>query len=103
MAQEMASIDDVYQQAHDFITRCKTEFQWEDLSNDFVMDIRCGVQFHCTRAIIDQFPEVGYVTPIDKNPHTLLLEDTVGTEFSTRLRDARLQFHNCDILDRFDI
>ncbi|GFU06139.1 uncharacterized protein NPIL_197751 [Nephila pilipes] len=39
------------------------------------------------------------VTPIDKHPRTLLLKDTFGTEFSTRLRDARLQFHNCDILD----
>ncbi|GFU06135.1 hypothetical protein NPIL_197731 [Nephila pilipes] len=94
MAQGMASIDAVYQQAHDFITRCKTEFHWEDLSNDLDMDIGCGVQFHCPRAIIDQFSEVLCVTPMDKNTRTLLLKDTFATEFPTRIRDARLQFQN---------
>ncbi|GFT77548.1 hypothetical protein NPIL_20011 [Nephila pilipes] len=99
MAQAMASFDAIFQQARDFITRCKIEFKWEDLSNHLVMDIGCGAFFYCTRAILEQFPEVACVVPIDRNAHIIKLERSFGEDFEIRLRDARIQFHPVDILD----
>ncbi|GFR00022.1 jhamt [Trichonephila clavata] len=63
--------------AHDddniqFVQRCADEFQWKDLSEDVVMDIGCGEELNCCKAILMQFPEVKELIAVDQEITTFL-------------------------------
>ncbi|GFQ67272.1 jhamt, partial [Trichonephila clavata] len=70
---------------------CAEEFQWKDLSEDVVMDIGCGVQLNCCKAILMQFPGVRALIAVDK-------DSTVYEK--AHFRERRIQFCVGDIKDR---
>ncbi|GFV00603.1 uncharacterized protein TNCV_915431 [Trichonephila clavipes] len=87
------------EQAREFIMRCKTELKWEDLSEDFVMDIGCGVHFLCCRALLEKFPLIFCVLATDIAP--LFAVETLADKFLGKyFRNMSLQFHPIDITDR---
>ncbi|GFY74297.1 hypothetical protein TNIN_52641 [Trichonephila inaurata madagascariensis] len=44
--------------AEDFVKMCAHEFQWEDLKEDVIMEIGCGTELPCCKAILKLFPGV---------------------------------------------
>ncbi|GFU07209.1 hypothetical protein TNCV_4946801 [Trichonephila clavipes] len=68
MAQARAQNEQLLERACEFITRCQTELNWEDLSDDTVMDIGCGTHFLCIRALLEKFPRMGCLVASDKVP-----------------------------------
>ncbi|GFQ93722.1 jhamt, partial [Trichonephila clavata] len=74
-----------------FVRRCADEFQWKDLSKDVVMDIGCGDELKCCKAILMQFPDVRALIAVDKE----------STVFQTvHFRHRRIQFVVGDIEER---
>ncbi|GFQ86786.1 jhamt [Trichonephila clavata] len=73
-----------------FVQRCADEFQWEDLSEDVVMDIGCGHELNCCKAIMMQFPEVKALIAVDKE----------STVFETERFRNRIEFCVGDIQER---
>ncbi|GFQ95927.1 jhamt [Trichonephila clavata] len=74
-----------------FIKKCADEFQWKDLSEDVVMDIGCGHELNCCKAIMTQFPEVKALIAVDHN----------STVFKkAQFRDTKIQFVVGDIRNR---
>ncbi|GFQ70135.1 jhamt, partial [Trichonephila clavata] len=74
-----------------FVRRCAEEFQWKDLSEDVVMDIGCGDELNCCKAILMQFPDVRALIAVDKE----------STVFQTvHFRHRRIQFVVGDIEER---
>lgn len=51
-----------------FIEHCRIKFQWRDLSKDVIMDVGCGEEGNCGKAILEKFPVVGAIIFIDCNP-----------------------------------
>ncbi|GFY74296.1 hypothetical protein TNIN_52631 [Trichonephila inaurata madagascariensis] len=49
-----------------FVKWCAEEFQWKDLSEDVIMDIGCGVEMNCCKAILTQFPDVRTLIAVNK-------------------------------------
>ncbi|GFX56081.1 hypothetical protein TNCV_1954011 [Trichonephila clavipes] len=96
MAQAKVLNEQFLEKAREFITRCKTELDWEDLSADMVMDIGCGKDFSCTKALLEKFPQMGCLLAIDTVPVMTneIMEDEFFTEY---FRNATLQFHLLDI------
>ncbi|GFR27176.1 jhamt [Trichonephila clavata] len=74
-----------------FVQRCADEFQWKDLSEDVVMDIGCGDELNCCKAIMMQFPEVKALIAVDKE----------STVFETERFRNRIEFYVGDIQERF--
>ncbi|GFR23524.1 jhamt [Trichonephila clavata] len=74
-----------------FVKRCADEFHWEDLSEHVVMDIGCGAELNCCKAILMQFPDVRALIAVDK-------ENTVFQQ--AHIRDRRIQFCVGDIQER---
>ncbi|GFQ71967.1 jhamt [Trichonephila clavata] len=68
-----------YDDSIKFIKSCADEFQWKDLSEDVVMDIGCGHELNCCKAILMQFPEVKALIAVDNN-RTVLKKHTSGIE-----------------------
>ncbi|PRD35481.1 UNVERIFIED_CONTAM: jhamt [Trichonephila clavipes] len=68
MAQSSLSLQTTvrYDYSTEFIKRCAEEFHWKDLSEDVVMDIGCGVEMNCCKAILMQFPDVRALIAVDK-------------------------------------
>ncbi|GFT17890.1 uncharacterized protein NPIL_113441, partial [Nephila pilipes] len=84
--------------ASDFVTKCKNEFKWEDLSKDTVMDVGCGYSFHCSRAILHQFPNVGRLIALDKHPSVILEKRSFEDEmFENKIMSQVVQFFAADI------
>ncbi|GFR00019.1 jhamt [Trichonephila clavata] len=75
-----------------FVKRCADEFQWKDLSKDVVMDIGCGDELHCCKAILMQFPDVRELIAVDKE----------STVFQTAHFRNRIEFCVGDIQERDD-
>ncbi|GFY11691.1 uncharacterized protein TNCV_2539731 [Trichonephila clavipes] len=98
MAQARAPNEGLPGPAHEFINRCKTELNWEDLSNDTLMDIGCGAHFLCTRALLEKFPRMGCLFATDKYRviSKKIMEDEFFAEY---FRNSILQFHLVDIAD----
>ncbi|GFS54387.1 hypothetical protein TNIN_409691 [Trichonephila inaurata madagascariensis] len=98
MAQAKVLNEQFLEKAREFITRCKTELNWEDLSEDTVMDIGCGKDFLCSRALLEKFPQIGCLLAIDALPVMTkeIMEDEFFAEY---FRNATLQFHLFDIGD----
>ncbi|GFQ93320.1 jhamt [Trichonephila clavata] len=80
-----------YDDSIKFIKSCADEFQWKDLSEDVVMDIGCGHELNCCKAILMQFPEVKALIAVDNN-RTVLKK--------THFRDRRIRFCFGDIRSR---
>ncbi|GBO29377.1 hypothetical protein AVEN_164034-1, partial [Araneus ventricosus] len=51
-----------------FIDHCKDMFGWSDLSRDVIMDVGCGEEGYCGKAILEKFPDVGAIIGIDSHP-----------------------------------
>ncbi|GBO28299.1 hypothetical protein AVEN_33256-1 [Araneus ventricosus] len=43
-------------------------FGWSDLSRDVIMDVGCGEEGYCGKAILEKFPDVGAIIGIDSHP-----------------------------------
>ncbi|GFR33922.1 jhamt [Trichonephila clavata] len=93
MAESSLSVETIvrYHYCARFVRRCADEFQWKDLSEDVVMDIGCGDELNCCKAILMQFPDVRALIAVDK-------ESTVFQQ--AHFRDGRIQFCVGDIQDR---
>ncbi|GFR14757.1 jhamt [Trichonephila clavata] len=74
-----------------FVKRFADEFQWQDLSEDVVMDIGCGDKLNCCIALLSQFPNVRAIIAVDK-------ESTVFQ--MAQVRHRRIQYCVGDILER---
>ncbi|GFQ71968.1 jhamt [Trichonephila clavata] len=79
-----------YDDSIKFIKSCADEFQWKDLSEDVVMDIGCGHELNCCKAIVMQFPEVKELIAVDKE----------STVFETARFRNRIEFCVGDIQER---
>ncbi|GFQ71974.1 jhamt [Trichonephila clavata] len=92
MAESSSSLETFahYDFSIQFVQRCADEFQWKDLSEDVVMDIGCGDELNCCKAIIIQFPEV----------KALIAVDTDSTVFETARFMNRIEFCVGDIRER---
>ncbi|GFR03056.1 jhamt [Trichonephila clavata] len=80
-----------YDYSKKFIKRCADEFHWKDLSQDVIMDIGCGAELNCCKAILLQFPEVRALIAVDK-------DSTVFQK--AHFIDRRIEFCIGDILYR---
>ncbi|GFS54392.1 hypothetical protein TNIN_409711 [Trichonephila inaurata madagascariensis] len=98
MAQAMALNERLLEPARELIARCITELNWEDLSEDTVMDIGCGGFFLCTRALLEKFPRMGCLLAVDKF-RTISNEIKEDEFFAEYFRNNSLQFHLADITD----
>ncbi|GFV74351.1 uncharacterized protein TNCV_5127941 [Trichonephila clavipes] len=78
MAQARPQNEQMLEQAREFITRCKTELKWGNLSKDLVMDIGCGVFVFKEEILADKF-------------------------LKKYFEDLSPQFHPIDITDRSDL
>ncbi|GFR06252.1 jhamt [Trichonephila clavata] len=75
-----------------FVKRCIEKFHWKDLSEDVVMDIGCGDELNCCKAILKRFPNVRALIAVDKE----------STVFQTaKFRHRRIEFCVGDIEERF--
>ncbi|GFY37725.1 hypothetical protein TNIN_462381 [Trichonephila inaurata madagascariensis] len=74
-----------------FVKWCTEEFQWKDLSEDVIMDIGCGVEMNCCKAILTQFPDVRTLVAVDR-------ESTVFQQ--AHFRDRRINSCVGNILER---
>ncbi|GFT93795.1 uncharacterized protein NPIL_8221 [Nephila pilipes] len=84
--------------ASDFVTKCKNEFKWEDLSKDTVMDVGCGYNFYCSRAILHQFPNLGRLIALDKHPSVIMRRRQFKDEmFENKIMSKRVQRCSADI------
>ncbi|GFR28661.1 jhamt [Trichonephila clavata] len=98
MAQAKVLNEQILEKAREFITRCKTELNWEDLSEDTVMDIGCGSDFLCSRALLEKFPRMGCLLAIDTV--SFMTSEIMADEFFAEyFRNATLQLHLVDIMD----
>ncbi|GFR28662.1 jhamt [Trichonephila clavata] len=98
MAQARDPNEQLLEPVREFIERCITELDWEDLSDHTVMDIGCGDNFLCIRALLEEFPRIGCLLATDKFP--ILTEEIMEDEFFVEyFRKAILQFHLVDIVD----
>ncbi|GFQ66694.1 jhamt [Trichonephila clavata] len=91
MAEAFLSLHDLvqYDYSKKLVKRCADEFHWKDLSEDVVMDIGCGAELNCCKAILMQFPEARALIAVDKS--------AVFQE--AHFRDGRIQFCVGDIQD----
>ncbi|GFU12966.1 uncharacterized protein NPIL_650421, partial [Nephila pilipes] len=84
--------------ASNFVTKCKNELKWEDLSNDTVMDVACGCNFDCSRAILHQFPNVGCLIALDKHPSVIMEKRQFKDEmFENKIMSQIVQYFSADI------
>ncbi|GFS33329.1 uncharacterized protein NPIL_279171 [Nephila pilipes] len=84
--------------ASNFVTKCKNELKWEDLSKHRVMDVGCGYSFHCSRAILHQFPNVGRLIALDKHPSVIKEMRPFKDElFENKIMSKRVQCCAADI------
>ncbi|GFX56013.1 hypothetical protein TNCV_1953331 [Trichonephila clavipes] len=96
MAQAMTPIERLLERARIFIERCETELDWENLSDDTIMDMGCGAYFSCTRALLEKFPQIGCLVAIDAN--NVMSEEIMEDEFFAEyFRKKILQFRLVDI------
>ncbi|GFQ72912.1 jhamt, partial [Trichonephila clavata] len=72
-----------------FIKKCADEFQWKDLSEDVVMDIGCGHELNCCKAIMMQFPEVKALIAVDHNSTVFKRHNSGIQRFSFVVGDIR--------------
>lgn len=89
------------QDARVFIERCKSELNWEDLSNDTVMDVGCGYFFYSTRALLEKFENIECLIAIDKTPSIMNRGLSAVNEqiYENLLETECFQFHVIDILN----
>ncbi|GFY59640.1 hypothetical protein TNIN_368671 [Trichonephila inaurata madagascariensis] len=68
MAQSSLSLQttELHISSTQFVKWCAKEFQWKDLSEDVIMDIGCGVEMNCCKAVLTQFPDVRALIAVDK-------------------------------------
>ncbi|GFX56056.1 HTH_Tnp_Tc3_2 domain-containing protein [Trichonephila clavipes] len=98
MAQARTLTERFLERARKFIKRCETELDWEDLSDDTIMDIGCGDHFLCTRALLEKFPRIGCLVAIDTVD--VMSEEIMEDEFFAEyFRKKILQFRLLDITD----
>ncbi|GFU14303.1 uncharacterized protein NPIL_413521 [Nephila pilipes] len=84
--------------AINFVTKCKNELKWEDLSKDTVMDVGCGYNFYCSRAILHQFPNVGRLIALDMHPSIIMKTRLVRDEmFKNKIMSNIVQYCAADI------
>ncbi|GFT25326.1 hypothetical protein NPIL_467951 [Nephila pilipes] len=84
--------------ASNFVTKCKNELKWEDLSKDTVMDVGCGYNFYCSRAILHQFPNVGLLIALDKYPSVIMEMRPFKDElFENKIMSKTIQCSAADI------
>ncbi|GFS62623.1 hypothetical protein NPIL_291651 [Nephila pilipes] len=84
--------------AINFVTKCKNELKWEDLSKDTVMDVGCGYNFYCSRAILHQFPNVGRLIALDKHPSMIMKRRLIKDElFESKILSNIVQCCAADI------
>ncbi|GFS92664.1 uncharacterized protein NPIL_192311, partial [Nephila pilipes] len=84
--------------ASNFVTKCKNELKWEDLSKDTVMDVGCGYNFYCSRAILHQFPNVGRLIAFDKHPCVIMEKRSFKDElFENKIMSKTIQCSAADI------
>ncbi|GFY71591.1 hypothetical protein TNIN_53081, partial [Trichonephila inaurata madagascariensis] len=82
---------ELYISSTQFVKWCAEEFQWKDLSEDVIMDIGCGVEMNCCKAILTQFPDVRALIAVDK-------QSTVFQQ--AHFRDRRISSCVGNILER---
>ncbi|GFT34936.1 hypothetical protein NPIL_588561 [Nephila pilipes] len=84
--------------AINFVTKCKNELKWEDLSKDTVMDVGCGYNFYCSRAILHQFPNVGRLIALDMHPSIIMKTRLARDEmFKNKIISNIVQYCAADI------
>ncbi|GFS40867.1 hypothetical protein TNIN_22671, partial [Trichonephila inaurata madagascariensis] len=98
MAQAMALNKRLLEPARRFITRCEIELDWEDLSDDTIMDMGCGIHFSCTRALLEKFPRIGCLVAIDI-VNVMTKEIREDEFFAEYFGKEILQFRHLDITD----
>ncbi|GFT97483.1 hypothetical protein TNCV_386651 [Trichonephila clavipes] len=81
-----------YNHSWEFVKRCADEFHWKDLSEDVVMDIGCGAELNCCKAILERFPDVRALIAVDKETTVFQI---------AHFRERRIQFCVGDVLERF--
>ncbi|GFT42688.1 hypothetical protein NPIL_588821 [Nephila pilipes] len=90
------SIPMIHMPPDDIITECSTTLKWEDLSKDVVMDVRFGMHFSCTRAILEYFPDAGCVIALN-NPDIPRDRDFQDKVFEKNINKIKFSSANIEI------
>ncbi|GFT35017.1 uncharacterized protein NPIL_394171 [Nephila pilipes] len=88
--------------ANEFILQCMWKLKWKNLSKDVVMDLRFGMYFSCSRAILEQYPDVGCVIALD-NPYIIRDRSFSDKRFEKHINNEKITFSSASIETRISL
>ncbi|GFT42691.1 uncharacterized protein NPIL_588831 [Nephila pilipes] len=88
--------------AVNFIYECKMKLNWKTLTDNTVMDVRCGMYFSCCRAILNIYPDVGCVIAL-QNSRTCNDKIFPDEGFEKHVDDLKVTFSVADIETRISL